>query len=66
MGTLDRAIRILIAIGLIVLYYTNLISGVLAIILLAFAAVFIFTSFVSFCPLYYPFSLSTRKKDQSH
>jgi hypothetical protein len=37
------------------------ISGTLAIILLVVAGIFILTSFVSFCPLYYPFRLSTRK-----
>jgi len=61
MGGLDRALRILAAIGIIVLYYETVISGALAIILLVVAAIFILTSFVSFCPLYYPFRFSTRK-----
>lgn len=63
MGGLDRALRMLAAITIIVLYYANVISGTLAIILLVVAAIFILTSFVSFCPLYYPFRLSTRKPD---
>ena len=61
MGTIDRALRILVALGIIALYFTNVISGILAIILLAFAAIFILTSFMSFCPLYLPFGISTWK-----
>lgn len=65
MGGLDRALRIFAAIAIIVFYYTNVISGTLAIILLVVAAIFILTSFVSFCPLYYPFRFSTRKSDSN-
>jgi hypothetical protein len=64
MGTADRVIRILVAIIIVGLYFTNLISGTIAIILLILAGVFILTSFISFCPLYLPFGLSTRKKDK--
>jgi len=63
MGTADKAIRILVALVLIALYYTGQISGTAAIILLAFAGIFIATSFMSFCPLYLPFGISTRKKE---
>jgi hypothetical protein len=62
MGTADKAIRILAAILIGILYFTNQISGTLAIILLIFAIIFIITSFISFCPLYWPFGISTRKK----
>ncbi|QTE36486.1 DUF2892 domain-containing protein [Mucilaginibacter gossypii] len=61
MGTLDRSLRILAALAIAILYYTGVLSGTLAIILLALAAIFILTGFVSFCPLYYPFKISTRK-----
>lgn len=63
MGTIDKVIRILIAVVVVVLYFTHVISGTLAIILLALSAIFIVTSFLSFCPLYLPFGLSTRKKE---
>lgn len=62
MGTVDKVLRILAAIVIATLYFANIISGTLAIILLILAGVFILTSFMSFCPLYYPFSISTRKK----
>jgi hypothetical protein len=64
MGSTDKIIRILAAVLIAVLYFTNLISGTLAIILLAFAGVFILTSFISFCPLYLPFGISTKPKDK--
>lgn len=62
MGTADKTIRILLAALVLILYFTNVISGLTAIILLVFAGIFILTSFISFCPLYYPFGISTRKK----
>lgn len=63
MGTTDKIIRISIAVIIAVLYFTNTISGTLALILGAFAIIFIITSFISVCPLYIPFRLSTRKKN---
>ena len=62
MGLTDKVVRILIAICIAVLYLTDYISGTLAIVLLAIGVIFIITSFISFCPLYYPFKISTRKK----
>lgn len=64
MGNLDRVLRILIAIVIISLYYSGMISGTWAIILLVISAAFILTGFIGFCPLYYPFGLRTRKVDK--
>lgn len=63
-STTDRIIRILAAVLIIALYATGNISGTLAIILLVVAGIFIVTGFISFCPLYAIFGLSTRKKGQ--
>jgi hypothetical protein len=63
MGTIDKAVRILAAVVIAALYFANVISGTLAIVLLVFAGVFIVTSMISFCPLYWPLGLSTRKKE---
>ena len=63
MGGFDRGLRILAAVVIVVLYYTGVLSGTLAIILLVLAAVFILTGFISFCPLYYPFKFSTKRTD---
>lgn len=59
MGKMDRIVRLLLAGLVVVLYFTNVISGVLAIVLFAVAAVFVLTSFISSCPLYLPFGIST-------
>ena len=64
MGNVDKAIRILVAVIIGVLYFTEQLSGTTAIILLILAGIFILTSFMSFCPLYLPFGISTRKNKQ--
>lgn len=63
MGTIDRILRIVVALVIIGLYFAQQITGTAAIILLVLAGVFILTSFMSFCPLYLPFGLSTKKKE---
>jgi len=62
MGAIDKVVRILVAIVIAGLYFANIISGTLVIVLLILAGIFILTSFMSFCPLYLPFGISTRKK----
>jgi hypothetical protein len=61
-GTIDKTIRILIAVVLVVLYFTHVISGVLGIILLALSAVLVVTSLFSFCPIWQVLGLRTTKK----
>ncbi|MFF5380834.1 YgaP family membrane protein [Pedobacter suwonensis] len=63
MGNLDKGLRIALAIGVGVLYYMGIISGTAAIILLVISVILIATSFMSFCPLYLPFGISTRRKN---
>ena len=64
MGSVDRIIRILVAVVIAILYFTQVINGTIAIVLLVLAGIFVATSFMSFCPLYLPFGLSTIKKEQ--
>ncbi len=59
MGSTDRIIRFFVAAIFIVLYFTNTVTGIWGIVLLIVAGIFILTSFVSFCPIYAPFGLST-------
>jgi uncharacterized membrane protein len=59
MGIADRIIRLVIAAVVGVLFFMGIIPGVLGIVLLVLAGIFVLTSFVSFCPLYAPFGLST-------
>ena len=62
MGMADKAIRFVLAAMVGFLYYTNVINGTLAIVLGVLAVVFILTSFISFCHLYLPFGINTRRK----
>ena len=62
MGNLDRVLRIIVALAIIALYFTHIICGTVAIVGLALSAIFILTSFMSFCPLYLPFGIDTREK----
>jgi hypothetical protein len=62
MGTIDKAIRILVAVTIAILFFTELLTGTLGIILLVLAAVFVLTSLISFCPLYLPLGINTCKK----
>lgn len=59
MGRKDRLMRIVLAVVVVILYFTNTISGALAIVLGALALIFVLTSFISFCPLYVPFGINT-------
>jgi len=62
MGLLDRIVRIIIAIVVGILYYQGIIAGTVGLVLMIVAVIFLATSFISFCPLYYPFGISTKKK----
>ncbi|HVA98930.1 MAG TPA: DUF2892 domain-containing protein [Bacteroidia bacterium] len=62
-GTTEKIIRILVAVIIAVLYFTNQISGTIAIVLLIIAAIFIITAFLNFCPIWAGLGISTRKKN---
>lgn len=63
MGTIDRGIRLLIAVVIAaVLFLSNIISGALSIVLIIVAAVFTLTSLIGLCPLYRLLGISTKKK----
>ncbi|MBN1397371.1 MAG: DUF2892 domain-containing protein [Bacteroidetes bacterium] len=65
MGSADRTIRIIAAFVIGILYFTGQITGTAAVILVVIALVFLLTSIVSFCPLYIPLKISTKKEDKS-
>jgi hypothetical protein len=62
MGFTDRIIRVALAAMITVLYFLNAITGTIAILLLILLGILIMTSLFSFCPLYLPFGISTKKK----
>lgn len=59
MSNLDRIIRVLLAALFAYLYFGGIVTGILGIVLVVLAAVFLLTSIVAFCPLYTPFKFST-------
>ncbi len=62
MGTVDRVIRVLLAVVVLILYLTGNITGLAAVVLGVIAVIFVVTSIIGFCPLYVPFKISTIKK----
>jgi len=59
MGNTDKIIRLIIVIGIAILYFTGVITGTIGIVLLILAGVFLLTSLVGFCPLYTLFGMNT-------
>lgn len=59
MGQADRIIRLLVAAVIAVLFFTDVIKGTLAIVLLVLAGIFLLTSWIGTCPAYLPFGFST-------
>jgi len=67
MGTVDRVLRIALALIVGVLYWKGAISGNVAIVLGIIAVVFLLTGFVGTCPAYLPLGIDTRSKaDKKH
>jgi len=65
MSSVDKTIRILFAIIIAILYFSNQITGVAAILLGLFAVVFLLTGLIGFCPLYATFKISTLKNNKA-
>jgi hypothetical protein len=62
-GNVDKVIRILLAALVVVLYFfTNLIPGILGIVLLVVAGVLVLTAIFGICPLYSLIKVSTKKE----
>jgi len=61
LGNSDKIIRMLIAVVIMVLYFTGKITGTLAMVLLIIGLVFLVTALISFCPLYSIFGINTCK-----
>ncbi len=61
MGSADRIVRPLLAVVFIALYFTGTVTGIIGIILLVLAAIFLLTSVVGTCPLYSLFGINSCK-----
>jgi hypothetical protein len=63
LGSVERILRVFVALVVAILYFTNQISGIAAIILGVIAAAFILTSSVAFCPIYAALSFFAKKSE---
>ena len=64
MGNADRLIRLVLAAVFAILYFGDFVQGTFGIVLIVLAAMFVLTSFISFCPLYTLFGLNTCPRKQ--
>jgi putative copper export protein len=64
MGRNDKLIRTGLAAVIAILYFSNVITGTWATVLLVVAAVFVLTSLVGFCPLYTLLGVNTCGRKQ--
>jgi Protein of unknown function (DUF2892) len=49
MGSVDKVIRLLVAVVIAILFFTHVIEGTLGIILMILAGVFVLVSLIGFC-----------------
>ena len=61
-GKVDRGIRYLLALVVIVLLVTRRVHGALAIVLGIIGAMLLITAFINYCPLYPVLGISTLRK----
>ncbi|MBX2893682.1 MAG: DUF2892 domain-containing protein [Saprospiraceae bacterium] len=59
MGSLDKTIRLIAAALFAVLFFTNVVGGMVGYVLLALGGIFVLTSLVGFCPIYAIVGLNT-------
>jgi len=61
-GVFDKVFRIIIAIAIALLYYFEIITGTLGLVLIILAIVFLLTALLNFCGLYALFGIGTCSK----
>jgi hypothetical protein len=59
LGNADKTIRILIAAVAALLFFTNIVTGTLGIIVLVGGGILLATSLINFCPLYAILGINT-------
>ncbi|HEY3371601.1 MAG TPA: DUF2892 domain-containing protein [Prolixibacteraceae bacterium] len=62
MGSIDKVIRILIVVAIAVLFFTKVLTGTAAVILLVVAGILLLTVLVSFCPIWAILGIKTVRK----
>ena len=63
LGSVERILRVFVALIVAILYFTSQISGVAAIVLGVIAGTFILTSSAGFCPIYASLSFFAKKPE---
>lgn len=63
-NTADRFIRVMIAAIIVVLVFSNIITGTLAVVLMVAAGIILLTGVINFCPIYYVLGISTFRKQE--
>lgn len=63
LGSVERLLRVFVALVVTILYFTNQISGVAAVVLGVIAVAFVLTSSVAFCPIYTTLGLFAKKSE---
>ncbi len=63
-GSMDKFVRLGLAIVLIILFYNSTLTGTLGIVALLVALILTITSLVNFCPLYSIFKINTIRKKE--
>ncbi|MCR9174150.1 MAG: DUF2892 domain-containing protein [bacterium] len=51
-GTIDKVVRVLIAVVAVILFFTGITEGALGISLMVVGGILALTSIISFCPIY--------------
>ena len=59
---MDRVLRVVVGIALILLYLFGVVGGTLGIVLIIVGAIALITGLVGFCPLYSLLKIQTSKK----
>lgn len=61
-SSIDRIIRVVLAIVFAYLYFSGAVTGTVGLVLFILGIVFFLTSLLLFCPIYAMFGFSTNKK----
>lgn len=62
LGLVDKVVRVAIAVLVTVVFFTEIISGLMVIISLIVAVILLITSSISYCPVYNACGINTKKK----
>ena len=62
-GSIDKILRVVLALLFGILYFTGMITGILGLVLLILGGIFIITGFLGFCPLYTLFGINSCKRN---